>query len=548
MPNIKNQRINFNEFKSKITQEFNEYYNNNSTNKTNKINNKNNFITKDEIKNIKKNFKRFHSLIKINIPYEQNYQNPFQSLRILKKNNFIFDDIKKSAENRQINLFKNSIKFIETQTLKKMPKIKISLLNPKKKTKKTEKNKNFFPIKKSNNFFGYYFYCNKNFPETREQFSLNLAQKNLFLLGGISSKISNFQIWKINLFTFDCEQIKQNKIISNRFGHSSIIFNNKIFVFGGKTNFSNNFNNFNNNNNNFSNNNNNIIKYENFNGLDIFDLNEKIWFSPIFPMKNSPNLRRNHICVLIGNFMLIHGGINENNEILNDVFILNLNTNFLMLNLSYVTYEKWLKLNIKNNSPFLYAHSASLVVPQEILENYKFNIYNFPEMKKQKTNNNKKLLKEKNYGLYVFGGKTKNGISNKMFVLKIGKNPCEWTEINDFKGIAPCERYFHSMNYYEKENFLIIHGGRNDYFKTGENYALNDTFIFDLDLFEYKKINVLNEDKKFTVFNRCCHSSVIFNNKLFIFGGLNNNNYVGSSFFIINLEYVNNESKKNIFY
>ena len=90
--------------------------------------------------------------------------------------------------------------------------------------------------------------------------------------------------------------------------------------------------------------------------------------------------------------------------------------------------------------------------------------------------------------------------------------------------------------------------GRNDYFKTGENYALNDTFIFDLDLFEYKKINVLNDDKNFVVFNRCCHSSVIFNNKLFIFGGLNNENYVGSSFFIINLEYVNNESKKNIFY
>ncbi len=37
MPNIKNKRINFNEFKTKITQEFYEYYNNNSTNKTNKI-------------------------------------------------------------------------------------------------------------------------------------------------------------------------------------------------------------------------------------------------------------------------------------------------------------------------------------------------------------------------------------------------------------------------------------------------------------------------------------------------------------------------------
>ena len=517
MPNIKNKRINFNEFKSKITQEFNNY--NSNSNNNNKINN---FITKDEIKNIKKNFKRFHSLIKINIPFDQNYQNPFQSLRILKKNNFIFDDIKKSTENYQINLFKNSIKFIETQTLKKMPKIKISLINSKTKKKKLE-NKNFFPQKKSNNFFGYYFYCNKNFPETREQFSLNLVQKNLFLLGGISSKISNFQLWKLNLLNFNWEKIKQNKIISNRFGHSSIIFNNKIFVFGGKSKTISNF------------------KYEIFNGLDIFDLNEKNWFSPIFTMKNSPILRRNHICVLIGNFMLIHGGINENNEILNDVFILNLNMNFFSI-------EKWLKLNIKNKffSPFLYGHCASLFVPQEILENNKFNVYNFPEINKKnnKNNNKNKKSNEKKFGLYVFGGKMKNGISNKMFVLKIGKNPCEWIEINDFKGKSPCERYFHSMNYYEKENFLIIHGGRNDNIKTGENYALNDTFIFDLDLFEYKKINVLNDDKNFVVFNRCCHSSVIFNNKLFIFGGLNNENYVGSSFFIINLEYVNNENNK----
>jgi hypothetical protein len=126
-PNMKIPKINFNEFKNKITQEFNEYCNSPKNNRNNK--NYEFLISKDDIKNIKKNFKRFHSLIKINIPYDQNYQNPFQSLRILKKNNFIFDDIKKSTENYQINLFKNSIKFIETKTLKKMPKIKISLIN-----------------------------------------------------------------------------------------------------------------------------------------------------------------------------------------------------------------------------------------------------------------------------------------------------------------------------------------------------------------------------------------------------------------------------------
>ena len=550
-PNMKIPKINFNEFKNKITQEFNEYCNSPKNNRNNK--NYEFLISKDDIKNIKKNFKRFHSLIKIKIPFEQNYSNPFQSLSILKRNNFIVDDIKKSTENRQINLFKNSIKFIESQkTQKKLPKIKISLLNPKLTKKKKKIENKIFPFKKTNNFFGYYFYCNKNFPEGREQFSLNLSSnKNLFLLGGISSKISNFQLWKLNLTSFDWERIKQNKIISNRYGHSSVYFNNKIFVFGGRAKTISNFNV----------NKNSIVKNFNskcdvFNGLDVFDLNDKNWYTPIFPLKNSPELRRNHVCELVGNFMLIHGGMSEKNEILNDVFILNLNSNFFKLNVSVVTWEKWLKLSVQNenNSPFLFGHSASLVVPREIIENCEFNVYNYPEVnflnKINNKNNNKnkfKLLNEKIRvrGLYVFGGKSKKGISNKLFVLKIGKKPCEWTEIKDFKGIAPCERYFHSMNFYEKENFLIIHGGRNDFFKMGENYALNDTFIFDLDSLEYKKINVVNDDKNFVVFNRCCHSSIVFSNKLFIFGGLNNENYVGSSFFIINLEYVdNNENKK----
>ena len=49
------------------------------------------------------------------------------------------------------------------------------------------------------------------------------------------------------------------------------------------------------------------------------------------------------------------------------------------------------------------------------------------------------------------------------------------------------------MNFYEPGNFLIIHGGRNDF--KSENYALNDTFIFDLELFQWHKIMLLGIDK-----------------------------------------------------
>ena len=40
---------------------------------------------------------------------------------------------------------------------------------------------------------------------------------------------------------------------------------------------------------------------------------------------------------------------------------------------------------------------------------------------------------------------------------------------------------------------------------------------------------------KNNILPRCGHQSVISGNQLFIFGGMNNNSYIGSSMFIINL-------------
>ena len=51
---------------------------------------------------------------------------------------------------------------------------------------------------------------------------------------------------------------------------------------------------------------------------------------------------------------------------------------------------------------------------------------------------------------------------NDLWLLLIGKKPFEWKLISDFEGMKLPPRYFHSMNFYEEGNFLIIHGGRND--------------------------------------------------------------------------------------
>ena len=54
---------------------------------------------------------------------------------------------------------------------------------------------------------------------------------------------------------------------------------------------------------------------------------------------------------------------------------------------------------------------------------------------------------------------------------------------------------------------------------------------------------------RFKVLNRCAHQSIVFSNKLIILGGMNNNNYIGSVLFIVNLDFNfahNNQSEKTI--
>ena len=173
------------------------------------------------------------------------------------------------------------------------------------------------------------------------------------------------------------------------------------------------------------------------------------------------------------------------------------------------------------------------MVQRDIQINHRFNIYKYPDNDILK-NLNSSRIKER--GMYVFGGKTQEegGLSNELWILIMGKKPLEWVQPVT-KGKPPCPRYYHSMNYYEKGNFLIIHGGRND--DVSKTSALNDTFIFDLEKFEWMSVQLYSQINNFQIFTRYGHSSIIFSNKLIILGGMNNNNYLGSSILVLNLDF-----------
>lgn len=452
------------------------------------------------------------SRLKVVIP-EQEYPNPFQSLGVIKANRHLYDEISKDFLYRQSDLFNQkiidiqkykskfgSIKIQQTQVSASNNKYDIPVIDlTEKKDKQSFGINHILPQNGILKLFTYYKYPNKNFPEGREQFSLFSKGNEIIISGGITINMKTLTIWSLNLEKLEWKKININGYSYNRYGHTGIYYQNKIYFFGGK------------------------IKYQKNSmtcGLEVFNFQDGQFTAPSAG-KLIPEPRRNHTAELLGNQIFIFGGITNTNEVLNDCFLLNINP------------LKWYTciINKYTPGPHLYGHTSCVVIPTYILKNHKFSIYSYPNIEPGKANS---LIKEK--GIYVFGGKSKEegGISNQLWILVTGKKPLEWIQPNT-KGKPPSPRYSHSMSFYERGNFLIIHGGRND--SISDNIALNDTYLFDLENFEWLKVELYSGMKDFKVLNRCGHQSMIYLDKLIIVGGMNNNNYLGSSLMIINMDF-----------
>ena len=461
------------------------------------------------------------SHIKIGVN-QMEYPNPIKSLGIIRNNHYIYSELNKNNLTRQSESFNKQIEEINHINLiygKKMPKVHITdillkepsnipLINIAKKKKSVNILSYLEKAKKDLKFFSYYKYPVKNFPEGREQFSICRQDNDIIITGGISTKMKTLAIWRLNLTTLEWKKVKTDNPIENRYGHTALSMNNKLYIFGGKTKY---------------------LNTSYMNNLEIFSFTErKIINCQINGEK--PENRKSHIAIFVGTQMLIHGGINVDGKILDDSYLFNMHA---------LTWNKCI-INKICEHPKLWGHACCLVIPGQILYNPKFSIYSFPEFDTVK----KKNIKKK--GLFVFGGKSnEDGLSNQLWILLMGKKPLEWIKV-DTKGKPPIARYFHTMNFYERGNYVIIHGGRNDIFS--DKSALNDTFLLNLENFEWLEVKLYSNVSDFNVVNRCGHQSIIYSDKLIILGGMNNNNYLGSSLLIINLDfsYSNNPFKDNV--
>ena len=334
------------------------------------------FLNKDDKKLIKKiyHLNRLYtnrglptlneqSRLKVTIP-DQEYPNPFQSLGVIKANRHLYDEISKDFLYRQSDLFNKKIIDIQKYKNKfgsvKIQKTTVSASNNKglydipviDLTDKKDKHKeniglmHILPQNGILRLFTYYKYPNKNFPEGREQFSLFSKGNEILISGGITINMKTLTIWSLNLEKLEWDKININGYSYNRYGHTGIFYQNKIYFFGGK------------------------IKYQKNSmtcGLEVFSFTDNQFSTPSVGKLN-PEPRRNHIAELVGNQIFIHGGITNSNEVLNDSFILNLNP------------LKWMTtiINKYTPGPNLYGHTSSIVIPQYILKNHKFSIYSYP--------------------------------------------------------------------------------------------------------------------------------------------------------------------------
>ena len=153
-----------------------------------------------------------------------------------------------------------------------------------------------------------------------------------------------------------------------RFGHSCVFHENQLIIFGGATDYD-------------------PIDYLTpRDDLLIYDIEANLFVTEKCYQKADLKLRRNHIAEMIGQHMLIYGGIDENKNYLSDMWILEINK-FL-----------WLKIEVRANikTPAVAYHSSVMAYLKEKKENVNFRIFSFNDIENVKNSKKVKYFKLKN--------------------------------------------------------------------------------------------------------------------------------------------------------
>ncbi|VWU49536.1 kelch protein, putative [Hepatocystis sp. ex Piliocolobus tephrosceles] len=211
-------------------------------------------------------------------------------------------------------------------------------------------------------------------------------------------------------------------------------------------------------------------KKEILNETYMFDIRAKKWEQLNSP--TPPCARYKHASFIYNNNFYIHGGLNKNNKVLSDFWVL--------------SKQKWRKILQYNPiPPPRFGHSISFV----IYENMKL--------------------------LFLFGGNNNsfNGALSDLWLFNTKKN--KWKDFSNLPGTKPCGRWGHAAQMFDNE-WMIIYGGVTSGWI--ETYALADMYALNIYSLMWFKIDISASKS----FNRGFYGSlclVPYKKSLHVFGG-----------------------------
>lgn len=129
-------------------------------------------------------------------------------------------------------------------------------------------------------------------------------------------------------------------------------------------------------------------------------------------------------------------------------------------------------------------------------------------------------------GVYFYGGKDKAGNEGgKLWLLKVYQIQIEFVECKTL-GKPPKPRYGHCLHQIENSNYLLLFGGRNDHFFKifSHKCSFFEVDMLNVDTSTWIKVN-MGGYKPESRFSFCSSMS---GTRLYVFGGLGDNNYIHS--------------------
>ena len=407
-------------------------------------------------------------------------------------------------------------------------------------------------------------------PNSRIEATFTPYLNNLFLFGGLQSNDVS-DLWLLDIRNKVCtwkrKTFAKEINFNPRYGHTTVLFNDCLYIYGGKFNLK-------------------QIKYP-LEDILVYHIPSNLM--KIGNFRNDKNtisrqyvyipLRRNHIAHAIGWNMIVHGGIDISKENIRDnnqeyynleenkikpIIDIKINDNIYnppvlgdFMALDLITF-KWMKLTSivfkKKNSKKLYHfknlprvyHSSCLVLSQEnIVKGDKLNIY------KNDLNNlgedifiqngieSKNNFDIKYEGIYIFGGLDENfKETNNLYILHCFRNPLVLFEPK-INGIPPSPRQMTTMNFNKILNYITIYGGKSI------NQVFGDLFILDIMNFQWINVKLFGAQLKEGITGHCAG---IINDKLYIFGGCDEDNkYINAKLLCIELDLFRNKKLSKIY-